>query len=213
MKIILEKGQNLFITSDTHYAHKNLCRATTEWSKEGNNTRDFVSLDHMNSTIVNNINEVVGQDDILIHLGDFAFSGIDKIKEFRSRIMCKNIILVYGNHDHNVKNNRDKVQDLFLDTKDYIDLDLTIPNGKSTERHRFILFHFPICSWDGMAKGVTLCHGHVHLPKHLKIGDGKSIDVGMDGNDMKPYRIQEVISLMKNQPIKRLTLPKDHHEN
>lgn len=207
MKIILEKGQNLFVTSDTHYAHKNICRATTNWSDK-NNIRDFTSLDHMNSTIVNNINEVVGQDDILIHLGDFSFGGFDKISEFRKRITCQYIILVYGNHDHHIKNNRDHVQDLFWSTQDYIDLDLTM----GSERHRFILMHYPIASWDGMMKNTIHCHGHVHLPKHQKIGDGKSIDVGMDGNDMKPYRIQEVISLMKNQPIRRLTLPKDHHE-
>jgi hypothetical protein len=50
------------------------------------------------------------------------------------------------------------------------------------------------------------------LPKHQKIGDGKSIDVGVDGNDMMPYRIQEIINLMEKQPIRKLTLPKDHHE-
>ncbi len=32
MKIVLEKGQNLFFTSDTHYGHTNICRATTNWN-------------------------------------------------------------------------------------------------------------------------------------------------------------------------------------
>ena len=53
MKLTLEKGQRLFFTSDTHYGHTNICRATTRWTDADNVTRDFKSLDHMNDTIVN----------------------------------------------------------------------------------------------------------------------------------------------------------------
>lgn len=94
MKIVLEKGQQLFFTSDTHYAHSNICSATTKWEGSSNLTRQFNSLDHMNNTLVNNINCMVGEDDILIHLGDFSFGGFEKIQEFRDRIVCKNIHLV-----------------------------------------------------------------------------------------------------------------------
>ncbi len=76
MKIVLEKGQSLFFTSDTHYNHSNICRATTKWSDADNLTRDFKSLDHMNDTLVNKINELVGENDILIHLGDWSFGGL-----------------------------------------------------------------------------------------------------------------------------------------
>ena len=51
MKLILEKGQQLFFTSDTHYSHSNICRATTRWAGSENLTRDFKSLDHMNDTL------------------------------------------------------------------------------------------------------------------------------------------------------------------
>jgi calcineurin-like phosphoesterase family protein len=43
-------------------------------------TRDFDSLDKMNTAIVNNINELVGQDDVLIHLGDWSFGGFEQIE-------------------------------------------------------------------------------------------------------------------------------------
>ena len=167
----------------------------------------------MNDTLVNNINNVVGENDILIHLGDFSFGGFDKIKEFRDRIFCKNIHLIYGNHDHHIMNNKNNIQEIFTSTSEYMFLDLRIPEGKNiVGKYNFVLFHYPIASWNSMNDGVIHCHGHVHLPKHQKIGDGKSIDVGVDGNDMMPYRVQEIISLMKNQPIRKLTLPKDHHE-
>ena len=114
MKIRLEESQRLFFTSDTHYNHKNICRGVSDWGKGGEfSTRDFNTLSKMNDTIVNGINEVVGQDDILIHLGDWSFGGIDSISEFRRRIICKNIHLVLGNHDHHILNNKVIADDMF----------------------------------------------------------------------------------------------------
>lgn len=80
MKLILEKGQNIFFTSDTHYSHSNICRATSKWGDD-NLTRDFKSLDQMNTELVNNINEIVGENDILIHLGDWSFGGFENIAD------------------------------------------------------------------------------------------------------------------------------------
>lgn len=215
MKLVLEKGQNLFFTSDTHYGHSNICRATTRWTDADSVTRDFKSLDHMNDTIVNNINEVVGENDILIHLGDFSFGGFDNISEFRNRIICKNIHLVLGNHDEHIERNKDNIRRLFTSVNHYINLDLRRPSLKGKgqiDKFRFILCHFPIASWDGMNDGVMHLHGHVHLPKHQRIADGRAMDVGVDGNDMKPLVLGEVRGLLRDQPIKKLCLPKDHHE-
>lgn len=212
MKLILEKGQNLFFTSDTHYSHSNICRATTRWTDADSVTRDFKSLEHMNDTLVNNINEVVGQDDILIHLGDWSFGGFEMIEEFRSRIFCKNVHLTFGNHDHHIRRNKGGVQDLFSSTQDYLHLDLRIPKGKEMDKLTLVCMHFPIASWDGMNDGVIHLHGHVHLPKHQRIGQGKVMDVGVDGNDLFPISIQEIRTIMRDRPVKSLSLPKDHHE-
>jgi calcineurin-like phosphoesterase family protein len=215
MKIVLEKGQSLFFTSDTHYNHSGICRATTTWTDADSVTRDFKSLDQMNVTIVNNINEIVGENDILIHLGDWSFGGFDSIKEFRNRIICKNIHLVLGNHDHHIANNRDNIQDLFTSVNHYVELDVRRPSLVKKgvmDKFKFVLMHFPIASWNNMNKGVMHLHGHVHLPKHQRIAEGRAMDVGVDGNDMHPLGLFEVLNLLKNQPIKSLILPKDHHE-
>jgi calcineurin-like phosphoesterase family protein len=215
MKLVLEKDQNLLFTSDTHYGHTNICRATTNWTNADNVTRDFKSLEHMNDTIVNNINEVVGENDILIHLGDFSFGGFEKIEEFRNRIICKNVHLVLGNHDHHTERNKDNIQRLFSSVNHYINLDVRRPsliNKGEMDKFKFVLMHFPIASWDGMNDGVIHLHGHVHLPKHQRIAEGRAMDVGVDGNDMYPLGVFGVLNLLKNQPIKSLVLPKDHHE-
>ena len=85
--IKIDNDIKVWITSDTHYNHTNICRGVTKWrmpdgSVPESQTRNFESLDKMNSAIVNNINEVVGQDDVLIHLGDWSFGGFEQIEEF-----------------------------------------------------------------------------------------------------------------------------------
>jgi calcineurin-like phosphoesterase family protein len=214
MKIVLEKGQRLFFTSDTHYNHANICRATTRWNAAENLTRDFKSLDHMNDAIVNNINEVVGENDILIHLGDWSFGGFENIEEFRSRITCKNINLVLGNHDHHIERNKDNIQRLFASVNHYVELDVRRPSNFAKgrmDKFNFVLMHYPIASWNNMNNEVMHLHGHVHLPKHQRIAEGKAMDVGMDGNDMYPVSMIEVYNLLKDQPIDKLCLPRDHH--
>jgi calcineurin-like phosphoesterase family protein len=214
MKLILEKGQNIFFTSDTHYSHSNICRATSKWGDD-NLTRDFKSLDQMNTVLVNNINEIVGENDILIHLGDWSFGGFENIAEFRNRIMCKNIHLVLGNHDHHIERNKGDVQELFSSVNHYINLDLRKPSNirkGEMDKFNFVLMHFPIASWDGMNDGVMHLHGHVHLPPNLRISEGRAMDVGVDGNSYYPLGLFEVVNLLKNRPIKKLSLPKDHHE-
>ena len=212
MKITLEKDQKLFFTSDTHYNHSNICRATTNWTDADNLTRDFKSLDHMNTVLVDNINNKVGENDVLIHLGDWSFGGFEMIEEFRSRILCKNIHLLLGNHDHHIDNNKGGVQSLFASVNHYLNLDIRRQVGKMVDKFRFVCMHFPIASWDNMNQGVIHLHGHVHLPSHLRISDGRAMDVGVDGNDLEPISLDEILELMKGREVKKLCLPKDHHE-
>ena len=215
MKIVLEKGQRLYFTSDTHYNHSNICTATTTWVGAENLTRKFNTLNHMNDALVNNINEVVGENDVLVHLGDWSFGGFEKISEFRNRIICKNIHLTYGNHDHHIRNNKEDIQEIFSTTQDYLFLDVRRPSkdGKGVmDKYSFVCMHYPIASWDSMNDGVIHLHGHVHLPPNLRLGEGKSLDVGVDGNNLHPMSLDEILSVVKNQPIRKLSLPKDHHE-
>jgi calcineurin-like phosphoesterase family protein len=203
MKITLKQGQDIFFTSDTHINHKNICRGVTSWSGNLDRTRDFDTLEKMNSTIIDNINRRVGQNDILVHLGDFSFGGHQHIPEFRQRIICQNIVFVLGNHDEHIQKNTDNYQALFTSVQHYLELEV---NG-----YKFVLSHFPIASWNNMSKGWMHLHGHVHFDKTMKLGPGKMLDVGMDGNDYMPYSLSEVVGLLKDYPIKSL-FKFDHHE-
>lgn len=214
MKIVLEKGQRVFFTSDTHYSHANICRGVSEWD-DSRATRDYDTLHQMNFDIVNNINKTVGENDILIHLGDWSFGGFEKIEEFRNQIVCKNVHLILGNHDHHIANNKEDIQSKFSSVHQYCYLTIVehaTSKDVAAKKHRFILSHYPIASWQDMSNGVAHLHGHVHLPKGRRVARGKMMDVGVDGNELKPIELREVVSIMQKQPIKSMFTFKDHHE-
>jgi calcineurin-like phosphoesterase family protein len=205
-KKILTTGK-VFITSDCHFSHKNICRGVTNWrTQDGeipvDSTRDFNTIEQMNERLIDGINHFVGQDDTLIMLGDVSFGGFDNIGLFLDRLICKNIHLILGNHDHHIENNRGGIQNKFLSVQHYLEVNI---EGKN-----FVLCHYPLQSWHGLNKGVIHLHGHVHLPENRKFGSGKKMDVGVDGNGMDPYSITDIIKIMDKRDIYS-DMDGDHH--
>lgn len=210
MKLTIDP-EKLWFTSDSHYAHKNICRGVSQWGKTDKDgtfhvdipsTRDFPDLRAMNFALVDRINSVVGQDDILIHGGDWSFGGQDKVKEFRDRIICRNIFLIYGNHDGHIRRNDNGEQKLFKRCSDYEEI---VVNGE----HKLVLFHYPIESWNGMHKGTIMLQGHQHLKGESKFRPGKRMDIGACGNDLHPYSLSEILRIMKKREF--VPLEGDHH--
>ena len=167
--------QNIFFLADTHFHHKNICSATSVWEDE-NSTRKFGSLEAMNTTLLQNINFCVGENDILFHLGDFSFQGVDNIKYFRDLINCKNIHLILGNHDQNIANNRETTcgiptQTLFTSVQTYLEIEINkIP---------VVLSHYPLLTWRDKYKGSVQLFGHSHGQINDKI-ESNQFDVGVD---------------------------------
>lgn len=198
------KNNNVWFCSDPHYSHKNICRGVSNWPKT-NYTRDFKNLDEMNGALVKNINQNVGEDDILFCLGDWSFGGIDKISKFRNQLRCQEIHLILGNHDHHIEDNYD-IQEMFTSVNNYLELEV--------DSQKFVLSHYPFASWNGLHKGWIHLFGHCHLTPKYKIREGRCMDVGFDGNpNFRPYHISEVVSILGNRPISSITIPKevDHH--
>jgi calcineurin-like phosphoesterase family protein len=148
--------------------------------------------------MVANINNSVGKDDWLIHLGDWSFGGIESISQFRSLIKCDNIILILGNHDHHIQNDKNDLKKLFTHVAHYEEL--KVYQGK--EKWDFVLCHYPIVSWNGMRKGAFMLHGHQHLKGDARFGEGRRMDIGLCGTEktgFRPYHIKEVINILNNR--------------
>ena len=160
---------NVYLTSDTHYSHKNICRSTTTWEYPQNKgCRNFDSLEEMNRVIVKGINDTVGKNDLLIHCGDWSFGKVENIIKFRESIHCDNIILLQGNHDHHL-------------SQDYVDtgyfLEFTQIGFYQVESLKFVCCHYPMPIWHQSHHKVPLFYGHVH-GSYSNVG--KSLDVGID---------------------------------
>lgn len=195
LKIPFDQLDRIYVTSDTHYSHTNICRGVSRWERsedaEGNvlGTRDFDTLEEMNQRIVDNINSMVPKDGILFHLGDWSFGGHEKIPEFRNQILCENIHIITGNHDHHIE--RGKYQHLFASQHKYLELKV----GSMI----FVLCHFPFEYWNHMNRGGFHLHGHEHWNEIHKFGNGRRMDVGVDGNGLYPYKLTDVIELLKDR--------------
>lgn len=211
------QANNIWFTSDTHYSHSNLVRGVTNWRDVDGNVplnqvRDFDTVEEMNDLMVENINANVESNDWLIHLGDWSFGGYDRVKEFRDKINCKNIVLILGNHDHHIQ--RDKhngpLRKMFNHIAHYEEL--SISRGNNEDKNKIILCHYPIISWNNMHHGAYMLHGHQHLKGDAKFGQGRRMDVGLCGTDdagFRPYHIDEIMELLK---ARTLILPEnDHH--
>lgn len=191
MKLKLEDLNRIWVTSDTHAFHVNITRGTSNWGNSGEfKTRDFDHWQEMTEKMAENFNKTIPEDGILFHLGDWSFNGTDKIETFRNMLNVKEIHLITGNHDEHIE--KGDYDHLFSSRQKYLELEV----GKHL---KFCLFHFPIASWNNIGKGSFHLHGHQHWQNDLRFGNGRKMDVGVDGNDLFPYKLTDVIELLKDR--------------
>lgn len=199
---------NIWFTSDTHYHHKNIVKGVTSWvdspehaggSHSTQNTRPFKTLEEHDQALVDNINKHVKPEDILYHLGDWSFGGIEQIWNFRKQLNCKNIHLIYGNHDHHIERNAPlpNVHMASDPTGQIVMKDGPVPEKvqgydrmsiypaparklfASAGHYKFakiggqsmVLCHFAMRVWDKAHHGTWMLYGHSHgtLPKYSAV--------------------------------------------
>lgn len=135
-----------FITSDTHFGHKNIIKFCP-------NTRGhFLDTNHMELEMIRMWNEIVSQDDIVYMLGDVAFMQPAEAVGVLNRLNGFKI-LIEGNHDKKLLRHPG-FHSCFREVHKYLTIDY---NGI-----RVVMFHFPILEWDQMHYGSVHFYGHVH---------------------------------------------------
>jgi len=218
-KIVIDKNTKLWFCSDPHYNHSNLVRGTSNW-EDKSRCRNFDTIEEHNQALVDNINAVVDEDDYLVCLGDWSFGGEDKVREFREQLEVNNIILVYGNHDHNIRHKKEN-QRLFDSVQDYLELEVidapTLVHQKKPTKQKIVLSHYPFRTWNWAHHGSWNCYGHVHctldakaprFPEPTWIGDqyyiknSKSMDVGFDCHpEFRPFSYHEIKDIMDEREM------------
>lgn len=182
---------NIWITSDTHFSHRNITKFETTRRKYGtfSESGELLSVDtaQMDADIIANHNSVVQPNDLVYILGDIAWN-----KQTAPSLINQlngNKVLIRGNHDFDSK----PFLSCFTKVVDYLDV-----------KHfgeRFVLFHYPIFEWDRMHYGSIHLHGHLHGGIHNIPGRIK--DVYLGGNNLMPYNLEHLTEQLLQQPIRK----------
>ena len=144
----------IWVTSDTHFNHANILTYCPG--------RGFATVEAMNEAIITDWNSKVAAGDTVYFLGDFAMGPKDKHLGFLTSL-SGNIKIVPGNHDGYLKKLA-KTSSL----PPRVEMLEPIYNVKYGHTY-FILCHFPLDEWEGMAghssdhiAGAIHLHGHTH---------------------------------------------------
>jgi len=226
-------SKNIYFTSDTHAFHKNICKGTSEWGETGEfRLRDFSTPEEMTEEMAARFNSIVKEDDTLYHLGDWSFGGIQNIWNFRRMLNCRNIHLILGNHDHHIEADKkipmdqqadwrtmkniiiednlylDKTMyDLFNSVEHYKEISFKIDSMKAGKygATKICMFHYAMSVWNQSHHQTIHLYGHSHgsLPDR----GNRSMDIGVDTNNLYPYHLDEIMMIMKD----RRNTVVDHH--
>ena len=178
-----------FYTADTHFGHRLMIDPKLR------RPRPFASTDDMDEALIRAWNSVVRPDDVVYHLGDFAFQleqRADRWRDVFARLMGRKR-LVIGNHD----TRKDGSLHPTLASLDWDDEPRQIVET-TDEGERVVLCHYALRVWPGSHKGAWHFYGHSHgdLP-----GVGRSRDVGVDMPDTgyAPRTFRELTSRMRQE--------------
>lgn len=165
-------ADKVMFTADTHFGHANIIRFCD---------RPYKDVNHMDEMLLLNWNEVVGQDQVVFHLGDFSFKGKRNIPNLLNRLNGK-VILIRGNHDHSGDlKHFDEVHDLA---------------EVEVERQRIIMCHYAMKVWNHSFRGSWHIYGHSHGTL-AKDWNRKTTDIGVDSWDYQPVSFHQLQAEMR----------------
>lgn len=183
----IEDPDKLFFTSDTHLGHFNICKYCH---------RPFTSRSEMDQTLIKNWNEIVPEDGIVVHCGDFMLPHNEDIKEYNRYLYQLNgrILLLRGNHD---RASLDWENDKLIAVRDNALIQV--------EGIKIYAQHYPCAAFNGDYH----VYGHVHTLSdgicYGIDGDVKKVmkrttyDVGVDQNGYKPISYWQLCDIIRKQ--------------
>lgn len=184
--------QGIYFTSDLHFGHQNILRFCN---------RPWKTTEEMDEALIANWNSVVGPDDIVFNLGDFAFAPNWRWKEILSRLNGHHY-LILGNHDIS-RFPGEYIMSLFEGVEQQMILKI---DGRLV-----YLNHYPfLCyggTWRDPKSAVYQLFGHVHSSPNISGKDSDKLvnlfpfqyDVGVDNNNYTPISWKQVEKIIQGQ--------------
>ena len=198
-----------FIVSDTHFGHDNILKFEPT-RLEDIQRKGFTDQDEW---LMSQWNNVVSENDLVLHLGDFAFRN----KEVIYRLNGKMVMLL-GNHDIKMTSWYRNYQKRFPEKFELVEgvgdvLESAGISGLIREINGTKIFfsHYPLVSIDPYLRGKAkesrdtvaalfkqqqceLCvHGHVHSNDEFT-DKTREINVSLERMGFEPVRLGEILS-------------------
>lgn len=159
----------VFFTSDKHFGDPRILRI---------DRRPFPDLPTHDAALVAAWNAVVGPDDTVWHLGDFALGPPPE------RVAA--LLGDLRGHKHLIVGNNDGPATLaapgWTSVAHYAETEV--------EGRRLVLCHYAFRTWNGLGRGAINLHGHSHgrlkpIPRQY--------DVGVDAQGLAPVTLDEIL--------------------
>lgn len=164
--------ENVWVWSDTHFGHKNIIKYCD---------RPFCDLDEMSQQLIDNHNAVVGDDDLVIWVGDVAFMSDQKANEILANLNGERV-LVIGNHDMN----KGKVRNLDFKEKHLVyTIESPIP---------IVFTHYP---FENCPPEWINVHGHIH--NAYDTNSLQHINVSVEVIDYTPMHWDNILRIAKTR--------------
>ena len=163
----------IFVTSDTFFGRKKSATA-----------RGFSSTEEMNEAMTNIWNNKVNPEDIVIHLGNFAWT-CDDVENMCNKLNGE-ILFMIAEHDQSL-----------LDLKE-ADADLVILENAIYTHGNVVFCHWPLEEWPG--KKLDKFHFHGHLSSNIKsdIKQLQRLNVCCDNWSLAPIDVKDTLELLKD---------------
>jgi len=139
----------IFFTGDMHFGHENIIEF---------DNRPFESVEEMDAELINRWNAKVGKDDLVYVLGDMIWKTRNDDAPSIIKSLNGKIILIKGNHDRFLHN--EKAKAALAEIKDYDDICVTLKDGTT---RRCILSHYFIPMYNGHRHKAIHLHAHSHV--------------------------------------------------
>jgi len=190
----IEDPSKIYFTSDTHFSHKSILKGGSSWG-----WREFNSIEEHDAELIRRWNEVVPQDGIVYHLGDFCFGSIRRWEEVRAQLNGK-IHLIVGNHDLKTLDKYEQRSSALFESISYQQvLDIS--------PYRIYLNHYPYLCMAGVYDKdphTWQFFGHVHTGSMCGKDDERlynlfstQVDVGVDAHGYRPHSFDGVEHIVK----------------
>lgn len=99
LNIKTDDNFNVWFSSDFHLNHQGPKGGVPLWQSRG-----YKSPEDMTDQIIAKVNELVMPDDYLFYMGDWCLNTTeDKFESDLARINCRNILMIWGNHNNPVR--------------------------------------------------------------------------------------------------------------